>query len=483
MSEDERAILLDKYEVDQPETTDADQPPVVKETLLAYIRRKSPTLPPPWHLRKLVDVFQRASTQTVRAVVSMPPRHGKTHTARHALAWMVQTYPSLLNGLVMYGGEQAERGSNVIRRMVRDDSVELDPAAQRIGYWATTAEGGLAATGIDGALTGTGFGGLLCVDDILRGREEAESKVQREKAWDIFTANAISRMQPPLGSVVVIGTRWHTDDVIGRILEHQGERDFPVFEHINLPAIRDPRTGEPSDDGIPLWPERFPLDGPLGLHGIRAIQGPYNWHSLYQGVPRPRGGAVFKNEPGRYQVPTPCARIILSADCAGTAGDRSDYTAVCALGCVGFGDRTVCEVLEMARWRLEPQDVAPKLLEFQRRWGGGIMWIELTRDGKAIAKAIQALAPRIRLGLVVPIGDKFTRAQPVAAAWNDGRVRVPMAAGWLGDFLEEVQSFTGLGDKRDDQVDCLSQGWARAIAGSGHSAGAQTTGVARGGIY
>lgn len=477
LSSEEKRLLVSKY------GKLSEKPASERETLYQYIRRKSPRHPPPWHLQQLIKIFQRASEGTVRALVSMPPRHGKTFTVRHALAWLIGLYPDRLNGLVMYNSEKATQNSNIIRRMAVDDGVVLDPASQRLGYWATERDGGLSATGIDGSLTGTGFGGVMVCDDLLKGREQAESKTEREKAWDIFAANAMTRMQPPNGSVIVIATRWHEDDVTGRIIDKmKNVPDFPQFEVLNLPAIRDADTGEPNDDGVALWPEQFPLDGPLGLIGTRAVMGPYNWWSLYQGVPRPKGGTVFKSEPGRYIKPTAGGRIILSADCAGTESDRSDYTAVSALNCVGFGELMSADVLEMERWQLEPQDVAPRVLAFQRKWGGGILWIEATRDGKAIAKALKALQPSIRIGLVPPIGDKFTRAQPVAAAWNRGLVRVPMEAPWLADFLEEIYKFTGLGDKHDDQVDSLSQGWNRAVAGA-RAGGAQTTGSDRAGIY
>ena len=89
--------------------------------------------------------------------------------------------------------------------------------------------------------------------------------------------------------------------------------------------------------------------------------------------------------------------------------------------------------------------------------------IECTRDGKALHRALLAIEPRLWIHEVAPMGDKFTRAQPVAAAWNDGRVRVPMHAPWLSDFLAEVASFTGVGDKHDDQIDALSQAYTYAL--------------------
>lgn len=89
--------------------------------------------------------------------------------------------------------------------------------------------------------------------------------------------------------------------------------------------------------------------------------------------------------------------------------------------------------------------------------------LESSRDGKAIASALRAINPRLRIDEVAPLGDKFTRAQPVIAAWNHGRVRVPERAPWLADFLAEVERFTGVSDRHDDQVDALAHAWNAVV--------------------
>jgi predicted phage terminase large subunit-like protein len=405
-------------------------------------------------------LFERASRETVHALVSFPPRHAKSTTVRRALAWSIRRYPERLNGLVMYAAPAAQAQSRLVRKLVRQEGVTLEPDAQNVGLWMTPQGGGLAATGINGQLTGKGFGGIMVLDDPLKGREQAESPRQREKAWETFTDDAFTRLEPPCGSCIIVATRWHEDDITGRLLERMGSDEFPTFEVVNLPAIRDPATNEPSSDGIALWPERFPFEK---LAPIRATLGPYGWWSLYQGEPRPKGGRVF-GDPARYVEPArDGARIVLSVDAAGTEGTHSDYTAAIALAVKGRDAQMTTDVLEVARWRLEPQKTAALLRAFQLRHGGGSLVIESTRDGKAIAKALRAIDPNLLIHEVPPIGDKFTRAQPVAAAWNQSRVRVPMHAPWLADFLVETSKFTGLGDAHDDQCDALAHGWNYAV--------------------
>lgn len=444
----------------------ADAPaPAPPEPLLDYVERVAPAhAPAPAHLRRLVALLERAIRERTFAIVSMPPRHAKTTTVRRALAYAIKAHPDRLNGLGMYAERSAQHQSRQIRKMARADGVALAPDAQSVGLWLTPEEGGLYAGGVLGQWTGKGIGGVLVLDDPLKGREAAESPTIRERTWDTFTDDIFSRLEPPVGSLVIVTTRWNEDDVPGRLIALAGKGDFPAFEVINLPALRDPVTGEPSDadDALALWPERFPAET---LRKTRAVLGPYGWGSLYQGRPTPRGGKVFKQDPARFAGDgVDGRRLVLSLDAAGTEGTESDYTVCLALAFDGAGDALSCNVLDMLRVRLEPQDAAPKLLAFQRDHGGGELHIEASRDGRALEKALRAIAPGLRTTLVPPVGDKYTRAQPVAAAWNatPARVAIPadaVAHPWVVDFLDEARKFTGMGDKHDDIVDALAHGW------------------------
>lgn len=413
----------------------------------------------------LIGLFERAMREQVFALVSFPPRHAKSTTVRRALAYAIGRYPDRLNGLVMYAGDAAEAQSRRIRNMVTRDGVALARDAQRLDLWITQQEGGLAATGITGQLTGKGFGGVLVIDDPTKGREAAESPSLREKAWTTFTDDAFSRLEPPCGSCIIVATRWHHDDIPGRIIERMGRDGFPAFEVINLPAIRDPHTNEPADDGVALWPERFPLEK---LHPIRATLGPYGWASLYQGHPVPRGGTLFK-VPARYEKPEiDGARVVIGIDPAGTASERADYTAAVVLAAYHARDDATGEVLraadvlEVERGQWETAGAAAKLEALQSKYPGAPLVIEASRDGHSIRRALEAINRRLRITTVPPLGDKFTRAQPVVAAWNNGRVRLPLRAEWLEAFVHETELFTGVGDRHDDQVDALAYAWSAA---------------------
>lgn len=414
----------------------------------------------PAHLRRLVALLERAAATPTLALVSMPPRHGKSVTVTAALAWMVARWPARLNAYVTYNSDLARAQSRRVRRLVRAQGVPLADDAQRLDEWRTTVglpghEGGLCAAGITSGLTGRGFDGLMVVDDPLSGREEAESPAQREKMWEGFTSDVFTRLNPG-GSIVVVATRWHLDDLIGRL----EAMPSPRWEVLNLPAVADPATGLPADDGAPLWPERFPLDA---LARIRAMD-EYGWASLYQGHPVPRGGLLFR-VPARYVAPAiDDARIVAAVDPAGSASTRADHTAAVVLAVRGWGAAMTADVLEVLRLQAETDAAARALADLQRRHGRCAMVIEASRDGKAIRRALESIHPDLRLTEVPVAGDKFTRAQPVAAAWNQGRVRLPRTAPWVADLIGETERFTGVADKHDDQVDALAYAWNTAAA-------------------
>lgn len=425
------------------------------EPLLDFIPRVTPAWAPPAHLAPFTRLIERSARgERVNACVSVPPRHGKTETVLHAIAWWLRRSPADTLAYVSYAATQAESKSLLARSYTRASGVALSRERDSLAEWRTLQRGGCLATGIGGPLTGQGCK-VAFVDDPVKNREEAESALIRQRTWDWFTSTLWTRIEPG-GSCIVLHTRWHEDDLIGRLA--RGDMPGVPWEIVNLPAIS---TG-PDGEELALWPERWPVSE---LRHKRAAN-EYDWASLYQGAPRPRGGAVFRT-PVRYQAPElDGARIVLAVDPAGSESTRADWTVAVALAVSGHGEEMRADVLEVERFRAEAGEAARRLLAFQRRRGGGPLYLEASRDGKAIAKALRAIAPELTLHELAPRGDKFVRAQPLATAWNEGRVRVPVTAAWLPEYLAIFERFTGVSDAHDDDVDATAHAWNASITAS-----------------
>ncbi len=426
------------------------------EGLADFIRRVSPHQPPPAHLKPIIDVIERARHTRVRVCISMPPRHAKTTTILHALAWWLRSAPADTCGFFAYNAELAASKSRLARTLAIAAGVKLAPDSASLSEWRTVQGGGLLAGGVGGGLTGQGISGLLVVDDPIKNREEADSALVRQRVWEWFSEVAYTRLEG--ASALVVATRWHADDLIGR-LAATGE-----WEVINLPAIAEENDPIGRAPGDALWPERFPVDE---LESIKRQIGAWSFASLYEGRPRPRGSAVFGN-PGRFDLPSwaPAgARVVIGADPAASEKTSADFSVGLVLALEGSGDRAIARVLDVWRGQVTIPAFAAELRRLSKKWWGAPIAVEAVGGFKAVPQILRSVDPLLRLQEVNVRGDKFQRAQAVAAAWNDGRVLVPTSARWADAFLEEIQAFTGVRDRQDDQVDALSHSW-NALSGS-----------------
>lgn len=406
------------------------------EPLNSFIERVSGgALLAPRHLAPLVALLERARHEPVRAVVSAPPQHGKSETIMHALAWHLAQDPTRTHAYVTYAGNFATDQSRRIRSVTDSAGVEMsDQAALR--RWRTARGGGLIAEGVNGQLTGKSVDGIFVIDDPYKDRVEAESALKRERVWQFFTDVAKTRLNPA-ASVIVVHTRWHEDDLAGRLAKQHG------WERVNLQAV--------SPEGAPLWPERYTAHW---LKEQREALGEYSWASLYMGEPRPRGGAVFRDvrlyDPQTHVVRSHVWRVAIGVDLAYTARAKADYSTAVVLAADGQG---VCYVLDVIRAQVEAPVFAQQLAGLKQRYSAPMLWYAAgTEQGVAQFIRNQGVA----IDVQAPRGDKFVRSMPVAAAWNASRISVPTNTAWSNAFVEEILAFTGVGDVHDDQVDALA---------------------------
>jgi hypothetical protein len=449
------------------------------EGLDAYIRRVSPAHTPPRHIAPIVKLWDRTRTERVLACVELPPRHAKTTTGLHGLGMRLTRDPTLTNAFATYSDEYASSRSRIARTITRAGGVPLSKEMANLHEWRTTYGGGCIFRGYQGSWTGQGIDGVALIDDPYKDRAAAESKKIRENIKEWFADVLWTRLQPPptgghFGSCIVQHTRWHDDDLIGWLLS--GNFGGYKFERIRLPAIC-----EDEDDilgrqiGEALWPERFPVEE---LRKIETSIGPYSWASLFQQRPRPKGADVFL-EPARYKLSEMSwkgKRILLCCDPAATDDNKADFSAAFVLAAEGYGADMQVWVVYGWRDRVTVPAVARKLYELSQRFWRAPIAVEAVGAFKAVPQILKEIEPRLRILPIKPQGDKFLRAQGVAAAWNAARVHVPLDAelvkrrglapiSWAEELIIEATAFTGVGDLEDDQVDALAHGWNTLASG------------------
>jgi predicted phage terminase large subunit-like protein len=404
--------------------------------LLDFVPAATPRFQRPQHLAPVAALLERTRVEPVRAVVSAPPRMGKTEILQHGVAWRLLDNPGLRVGYATYGQRFSEKRSAKIRAIHGRVGGPIDDDARSKSDWRTGVDdGGVWATSVGGAIVGEGFD-LLLIDDPHKGRAEVESAIERDKVYAWFTDDAYTRLEPD-ASAIVFMARWHEDDLAGRLI-----RDG--WDHVVLPAI--------DLDGGSLWPERWPV---ARLRAIEETLGPYSWESLYQGRPLPRGGALFRDVACYDALPS-TFRIGKGIDLSYSGKTRSDQSAAVVL----FESGGVFYVVDVRTARVKVPEFMQVLAAVDRTHPGPWHWYTSSTETGVAEIATASAGVHIvseRAGV-----DKYMRAQGIAAAWNAGRVLLPRSAPWLDAFISEVCGFTGVGDRHDDQVDALASAFVRA---------------------
>jgi hypothetical protein len=227
-----------------------------------------------------------------RVLVTFPPRHGKTELAvLYLIIWFLELWPEKTVIFATYSEAFAQDQARTIRNMIQANrqllSIRLAQDSQSMESFHTVEGGGLIAVGIGSGLAGLPAD-LLIVDDIFKSWEESQSSRARDKVIDWLTGTAYTRLQPR-GSIVVVGARWHTEDLQGYLINHHSDS----WTHLNYPAVS---LGEELDplgrpEGEPLAPDLFDR---AALEQKREAVGPQKWAAQYMQDPIPEieDGAV-----------------------------------------------------------------------------------------------------------------------------------------------------------------------------------------------
>jgi len=391
-----------------------------------------------------------------RLILTVPPRHGKSMSVTETFpAWYLGRNPDKRVIEVSYSDDLARTFGDKCRRKIEIFGpelwgLEIDRRRADKSDWGIEGHnGGMVSAGIGGSLTGRGAD-LLIIDDPCKNRQEADSQTYRDRVWSEWQSTLSTRLHPN-GAVVVVLTRWHEDDLAGRLIRTEPDR----WQLLNLPALASENDPLGRPPGAALWPERYDEES---LAGIKITVGSRDWEALYQGRPSPAEGSILLREWwGEYRLPPEAMvngmdQVILSFDCTFKDKDTSDYV----VGQVWCRKGADAYLLDQVRARMDFPSTQRALKGLAAKWPmARAKLVEDKANGPAIISSLRKEVP----GLipVEPDGGKVVRANAVSPFIEAGNVHLPEPrfAPWVGDFIEECAAFPN--GAHDDQVDAMTQ--------------------------
>jgi predicted phage terminase large subunit-like protein len=418
------------------------------------------------HLDLLNDLLLNVVAGKIkRALVTMPPRHGKSEFLSDRFpAWYLLTHPDKRVILASYAAEFAATWGRKARGLLQEFGmrffdVGLQHDSKAADAWNIQGhQGGMQTCGVGGPLTGKGAD-ILIIDDPVKNAEEANSELIREKTWEWYKSTAYTRLEPG-GSIILIQTRWHEDDLAGRILAHAKETG-EEWRIINLPAFAEPGDALGRQPDQPLWPERY--DRPA-LEATRKTIGSYWFSALYQQRPVPPEGGMFKKAWFRYYtadndlyrlgsggglVRADHCRRFGTMDLAFSLKKTADYTVLIAWAVTPRADLLM---LDMMRSRIDAPDFTKLMKTVYDDHKLDYIGVEKMLGTSLVAHGARMEGMAIRM-LVADI-DKISRSIPAQVRMEAGQIYIPLHHPERETIEHELMSFPF--GAHDDIVDCFS---------------------------
>ena len=419
------------------------------------------------HHRRIADALDRViAGKCKRLMIAMPPRHGKSQMGSYLFpAYVMGKRPQSKLIVGSHTAELAQRFGRMIRNLVEDEKygelfpdVGLAADSKAAGRWNTKGGGEAFFIGKGGAMTGRG-GDIVILDDILD-EQDALSDTAMENTWEWYTSGPRQRLQPN-GSIIVINTRWKTDDLSGRLLKQQGQLKSDQWEILEFPAIL------PS--GNPLWPEYWELDE---LEKVKMSIGLKKWNAQWQQQPTNDEGAILKRDwwqKWKHDEPPACEYLIQTYDTAYSKKETADYSVISTWGVfvpsADSGPNLILLNVKRGRWDF------PELKRIARSeylyWKPDNVLIEAKATGTPLQQEFRKMG--IPVTMYSPGGrrtgqDKISRANAVAPLLESGMIWYPEGLDWAEELVEECAAFPN--GSHDDQVDASVMAWARFRQGN-----------------
>jgi predicted phage terminase large subunit-like protein len=398
-----------------------------------------------------------------RICVNIPPRHGKSQLVSiYFPAWFLGRNPDKKVMMVSHTTDLAVDFGRKVRNLIGTEqyqaifpNVQLASDSKSAGRWNTNVGGEYYACGIGSSIAGRGAHLLLVDDphseqDVLSGNFDVF-----DKAYEWFTFGARTRLMPG-GRVAIIQTRWHLDDLTGRVTRDMAQNDqADQYEVVEFPAIFETPDPDNPETPIekPLWPEFFNL---RALHQTKASMPLFQWNAQYQQTPTAEEAALIKREwwnEWKDEDPPACEYVIMTLDAAAERHNRADYTALTTWGVFFNEDEHTHNIilLNSIRKRVEFPELKQLAYEEYSEWQPDSFIVEKKSSGTPLYQEMR------RMGLLVQeftphrgTGDKIARLNSVADIVRSGLCWVPQTR-WAEEVVEEIAGFPFM--SHDDLVD------------------------------
>lgn len=425
--------------------------------------------------RHLAAELQRVSEAAARGeaprlIVEAPPQHGKSlivsqrwpvwHLATHGGSIAVCSYAdSLATELSRRARETARSEEAVgtwshlrIERTVAAAGGYARNDTDRLDDWAC-GRGRYLARGVGQGLTGRTVS-LVVIDDPIKDWAQAASKSERDSVWSWYRSVVMTRALANGAGIVIMHTRWHVDDLVGRVLdlERAGGERWRRLRYPGLAEVGDELGRAP---GEALDPSRMTE---ADHAQARITLGSRQYAALYGQDPTPDSGGIIAREwtSRRYADPPlalrrTCDLVVASLDAASTAGG-GDYSVIQVWGVRG----PTRYLLHQWRDRVGYPELRAALRDVVTTWRPSAVVVEDASSGRPLVQDLRREIPGI-----VPraaLGSKAARLVAVSGVWASGHVELPAAEPWVGELVEEIVAFPAA---HDDQVDAMSHalGW------------------------
>jgi predicted phage terminase large subunit-like protein len=420
---------------------------------------------PARHQKFLIEKLEDVEDGRIkRLMIFMPPGHAKSTYASNLFpTWYLGRNPTRQIIGASHTSELAESFGRKVRNIIGSDEyqnifhIQLTGDSKAAGRWGLVQGGEYFAVGVGGSVTGRRADGAI-IDDPIRSREDADSETIRNKTWEWFRSDLRTRLKPG-AFIILIQTRWHEDDLSGRILPNNygGEsgliaaKDGEMWEVINFPAIADENDVLGREPGEALWPGWFSAEM---LQQERISQGERNWSALFQQRPTPETGDYFQRDWIQYYEDRPKNMTYYGASDYAVTANGGDYTVH---GVVGVDEDDNIYLVDWWREQVSTEAWITVFMELAKKWKPS-KWAEeggqiIKSVGPFIDKRTQEAGIYVYREQFTSASDKATRAQAIRGRMSQGKIFFPRT-GWAEKIIHELMRFPV--GKHDDQVDVLS---------------------------